>query len=571
MSAYAYPPSNHNGQTTETYRASPTGSNVSLPSLNLPPIRTIDGRPQSQQGQQGTQHQTPPQQQKQQPHQIGQPQINAPLPPPMNSYYPGQSLPPPQHMNVTSDPNQQPLRYPLPPQDGRMMSGGRHKKEIKRRTKTGCLTCRKRRIKCDEAHPACRNCQKSKRDCLGYDPIFKSQPGPTAIQPAPSTAPSMQTNPSQAPPYPPPPQGYVPASSQSYTPPNLATSKSPPNATGETSYEYHATIDPSLASSLQAKTNTSMHNGLDFGQETGTGSPYASSGLAENNTGKRSRIDDLVAYEGDPSYLTSPLASTTIDNLRTCIQKVYCTQIDKFLETQWFFNRALDHVLRDAHLTERINRLISLFTIEPRSPGYEQSAFATRSLETGIIWSIMSTARRVTGPPDSPNPQVSPDELNAGVVEAARRVNIFERLLTGQYLETEVPAPMAEQAANGTSFQVQQQRREHDFWRLLHKFLSIRDDEASASNELDRTLNDAKGLLDLKENRDVMYSIAVVRLHGARENLENLPQQNNRSSEAEDKLLDKAKNFLEGQTVRGTNQVVQRVCGMASKAWTLPR
>ena len=28
-----------------------------------------------------------------------------------------------------------------------MMSGGRHKKEIKRRTKTGCLTCRKRRIK----------------------------------------------------------------------------------------------------------------------------------------------------------------------------------------------------------------------------------------------------------------------------------------------------------------------------------------------------------------------------------------------------------------------------------------
>ena len=27
------------------------------------------------------------------------------------------------------------------------MSGGRHKKEIKRRTKTGCLTCRKRRIK----------------------------------------------------------------------------------------------------------------------------------------------------------------------------------------------------------------------------------------------------------------------------------------------------------------------------------------------------------------------------------------------------------------------------------------
>lgn len=42
------------------------------------------------------------------------------------------------------------MRYPIPPQapmDVRHMSGGRHKKEIKRRTKSGCLTCRKRRIK----------------------------------------------------------------------------------------------------------------------------------------------------------------------------------------------------------------------------------------------------------------------------------------------------------------------------------------------------------------------------------------------------------------------------------------
>lgn len=30
---------------------------------------------------------------------------------------------------------------------GKMLSGSRHKNEVKRRTKTGCLTCRKRRIK----------------------------------------------------------------------------------------------------------------------------------------------------------------------------------------------------------------------------------------------------------------------------------------------------------------------------------------------------------------------------------------------------------------------------------------
>ncbi|KYK59422.1 Fungal transcriptional regulatory protein [Drechmeria coniospora] len=39
----------------------------------------------------------------------------------------------------------------------------------KKRTKTGCMTCRKRRIKCDENKPRCKNCIKSKRECKGYD------------------------------------------------------------------------------------------------------------------------------------------------------------------------------------------------------------------------------------------------------------------------------------------------------------------------------------------------------------------------------------------------------------------
>ena len=41
-----------------------------------------------------------------------------------------------------------PTLLPIPPSEShRFMSGGRHQKEIKRRTKTGCLTCRRRRIK----------------------------------------------------------------------------------------------------------------------------------------------------------------------------------------------------------------------------------------------------------------------------------------------------------------------------------------------------------------------------------------------------------------------------------------
>ncbi|KAK5138154.1 hypothetical protein LTR08_004849 [Meristemomyces frigidus] len=55
----------------------------------------------------------------------------------------------------------------------------------RKRTKTGCLTCRKRRIKCGEERPVCGNCVKSKRHCEGYSqrvtfkpPTFEFRPTP---------------------------------------------------------------------------------------------------------------------------------------------------------------------------------------------------------------------------------------------------------------------------------------------------------------------------------------------------------------------------------------------------------
>lgn len=42
--------------------------------------------------------------------------------------------------------------------------------EIKRRTRTGCLTCRARRVKCDERKPACNRCAIANVECAGYAP-----------------------------------------------------------------------------------------------------------------------------------------------------------------------------------------------------------------------------------------------------------------------------------------------------------------------------------------------------------------------------------------------------------------
>jgi hypothetical protein len=130
---YTYPPP-QGQQSNEGYRSSPQGSQMSLPPLNLPPIRLQDG-----------------QQSQAQPQPPSQP-MGSPLPPPqhaMQQYYPHPGhAQPGQPMMGNMGPQFNAMRYQLPPQgDQRVLSGGRHKKEIKRRTKTGCLTCRKRRIK----------------------------------------------------------------------------------------------------------------------------------------------------------------------------------------------------------------------------------------------------------------------------------------------------------------------------------------------------------------------------------------------------------------------------------------
>ncbi|KAH8819044.1 fungal-specific transcription factor domain-containing protein [Xylogone sp. PMI_703] len=57
-------------------------------------------------------------------------------------------------------PRGRPRKNPLPPASDA--------KVVKGRSKTGCITCRKRKKKCDEAKPRCNNCEKNAVICEGY-------------------------------------------------------------------------------------------------------------------------------------------------------------------------------------------------------------------------------------------------------------------------------------------------------------------------------------------------------------------------------------------------------------------
>jgi hypothetical protein len=145
----------------------------------------------------------------------------------------------------------------------------------------------------------CRNCQKSKRECMGYDPIFKQQPGPAQIQPAPNSAPHQVSVPAPTPPTSAPygsqvPQGYAPAGSTGYPPP-------PPQAGGHSGHENFngSAIDPALAAA-----DPSIHGGHPAFNGALAMNPALRQGM-ESASPYSSAASDAQPIKGRPSLTSS--------------------------------------------------------------------------------------------------------------------------------------------------------------------------------------------------------------------------------------------------------------------------
>ncbi|CAD6446614.1 552427a6-ee9b-4412-bc16-d4df6503a8d8 [Sclerotinia trifoliorum] len=527
-SQYNYPPP---GNQNEPYRASPTGSNGSL---SLPSMRSLDPlqQQQQQQQQQAAQHQ----------------HMGSPLPPPVaqmgGPYYQNQ-LPHPSHQhqypNVTSDPN---MRYALPV-DSRVMSGGRHKKEIKRRTKTGCLTCRKRRIKCDEQHPACRNCQKSKRECLGYDPIFKQQPGPAPIQPAPSSAPSQASSLATANPYGNQPQmlqtGYGVPATMSYDPALTA-----PSAAQH--YDYSSAIDPNLEASAPIPVINPFHS-----------TPPA----------QRS-IDDLLAFGNPPAPVDSQApdvsqSPSALEEAKHLYYSIYSPGLESFLESKWFSAKGAAKLMSDKPLLEKFGTLLLQFS---KTIVTDPVAIAhTASVEAKVVWALACMVKlgaEEEKEARAESKSVLPAQDDA--VEANHRLTVFECLLTGKVAESnQLTAPVQ---GSGDHHRL----RELEFWYSLANFVCLREDDPNCAKDVDDTLATLRNLLDGRENRDVLYSIAIIRAIGQRvseytpsDTPLHFDESDNRS-----KLL-VAKKFVQDEASgSGTTNVIRRLCELATRTWTTP-
>ncbi|KAK8062471.1 hypothetical protein PG997_014568 [Apiospora hydei] len=578
---YAYPASA--GSSADVYRGSPTAASHAM---SLPSMRTIDPLQHQQQQQQQQQHLQQQQHHQQQQQQQQQIAMAAPMGQMLQgmSYYP----PPPLQLpgSFTAFPADGIPRYAIPPSDPRtVLASGRHKKEIKRRTKTGCLTCRKRRIKsnssrprrfvppfaqssphlhlfpftdeslvcvqCDEQHPVCKNCQKSKRDCMGYDPIFKQQQQqqhPTSIQPAPNNhpVPPSASVPSNGPPLPPPtapPPVYNPAV-MSATPANTISSNSMAKdgilRTEGIDLAPAPTLDPSLgmATTTSGTTIPGMHSmttNIDQ-RPMSSVTPHLRGGgpalVSMHHSASQSPplpplpqqqqqqqphlvalpprtpkmpINQLVVMSGVslPKLQASPSAAL-LNDVRGLLAEIYGPGLERFFESAWFTReQTLDMLMADKSTTDVLaaflNTISSVGANEPPSLDYPAT------LEPLVVWK--ATLAYFADP--------SNQQMNAGrslpppddIVEARNRLTILDALISGDVLGQNPLQPML---SEGDFHRL----REFEFWFYLGEFLTIKSDpNYPMPPNREGILAKMRTVLDGRENRDVLYAIAIMRAY----------------------------------------------------------
>ncbi|KDQ53454.1 hypothetical protein JAAARDRAFT_136956 [Jaapia argillacea MUCL 33604] len=181
--------------------------------------------------------------------------------------------PPPSHLHVGSSP---PRPNNAAPQ---------RKRPKYTRSKTGCLTCRAKKIKCDETKPSCMRCTHGQRECTWPEGV------PSRKKPAPKKQHSADNHPSTA---------GSPGISEASTPPTRHPS--PPNK------PEHQTLDlnlPPLVSRRHSEPYLSLHSSGDHGTHRRQSAVDVDDGHSvpqyPHNPGPHSHVLPMIP-EMSPSY-----------------------------------------------------------------------------------------------------------------------------------------------------------------------------------------------------------------------------------------------------------------------------
>lgn len=547
----------------DAYRVSP----VSTPQMSLPSMRTIDAM---------SQQSVPPISHHSMSMAMSMPLTAVSAAPP---YFASHSTPLPSNYGFSQDSLS---RYPLP-HDARLMNHRGPKKEIKRRTKTGCLTCRKRRIKCDETHPTCNNCRKSKRECLGYDPIFRQQAGTptgTSAQPVSNNLSQPTESSATASAQPVSAVGQSPVQrlvntygSQSPMLPNVYATGSNPSTPSITPSTYNPLSTPTSAPALSLKPDLGYNysSNIDHAARSTTSMSMNQLSLSASDNSylraKKMKIDEIIDLLGPPAP-AQQISHTeeTFNEITKVYHEMYASGLSAFFETSWYYftENGKMSFPKDANLIEHMATFLKILE-GVRANDHTQMAYSG-VLETRIVWELACTAYQIPERGNNAMRLNLPPDNDA--TEARNRLQVVEALLCGDEL---LNNPLSPPVADADHHRV----RQFDFWYSLAEFVRKRDNPSAPAvvKMREDVLSRMRHLLDGRENRDVLYSIAVVRELAPDFDAgyaTTIPQHLD-ESDPKNRLAVASKFILdESQVTGGTTNVVRRFSDIASRAFVNP-
>lgn len=285
------------------------------------------------------------------------------------------------------------------------------------------------------------------------------------------------------------------------------------------------------------------------------------------------KITDLLSVRG---HVSPPPEATTVPPARIeeikMIFMSYALAIDKFLECQWFEAKGVSHLLANPRLLSQYSALLDGFN--DRNIHDPTVLARLESREASVIWETM-TLCRIANSTDSESNGNAPTNTDTELLYAVKRLSVYEALVTGAHLERN-PVDLDNFPESEPAYQLpglggQIKGRELQFWESIGRYVTLHDNDPSSLRQKDEALVVCRGLLDTFENRDVIYSVAIVR-HIAKYQPRKLKPLTGSTDEkdAAAKLYVACK-FLEDEARgKGTTQVIKRLCGMVVKYWDEP-
>ena len=285
---------------------------------------------------------------------------------------------------------------------------------------------------------------------------------------------------------------------------------------------------------------------------------------------KKMKVDELIALGGaTPPTPSSPPSVSALDEITRLYNEVYSRGLCLFFESKWY--ELSDSRASSTAILHHNPQVVTLFKSFLQHitdlKGTELGDMRMPShLEACLIWALAC----LPGSSASQDKFEQPSPAEAARWEAWHRVYVFETLISGDTLSTNplLTPPADEKHAP--------HKHELAFWHYLAQYLLAAHSTSSPQDlaARERYLGLLRSTLDGRENRDVLYSIAILREYTTRwdavQNEQTVPAYLD-ESDPRSKLA-VATRFIRDEmaAMGGTTNVVRRLAELAYRSFVRP-